>query len=142
MFLTADPSRSFSNNAELLCDCKEMCFVETPVYSRLNLTVGQSVELLCNTSLTSDIMWSYENDDPYVVYVYWKGYTHKSRLLVNTAGGDFHSLLISNVRLTDSGLYNCYDGEGLRKVGYRLSVKGIKICHCHICACAIRSNYR
>jgi len=102
-----------------------MCCVETLVYSRLDVIAGESVELICNTSLTSDVMWTYDTHDPYVDYVYWNGHTHKPRLLVNTAGGDFHSLLISNVQLTDSGLYNCYDGEGLKKVGYQLIVNGM-----------------
>ena len=48
-------------------------YVECPNYSRLDVDVGRSVELLCNTSLTSDIMWSYDNDDDgYVDYVYRK----------------------------------------------------------------------
>jgi len=100
---------------------------ETPVYSRLNLTVGQSVELLCNTSLTSDIMWTHENDYPYVDYVYWNGRVanNRPRLATKSTGGNFHSLVISDVRLNDSGLYNCYDGEGLRKVGYQLINNGM-----------------
>jgi len=102
------------------------------VYSRLDVTVGQSVELLCNTSLRDDIMWTYDTGDPYVDYLYWRGHIHddKPRLSVKTTGGDFHSLLISDVQLNDSGSYNCYDGEGSREVGYQLVVNGAYCCYC------------
>jgi len=103
------------------------CFTDTPVYYPLNMTVGQSVNLVCNISLSADIMWTYETHDPYIVYVYWKGHldSDKPRLSVNTAGGDFHSLVISDVQLNDSGLYNCYDDKGLRQVAYELIVNGM-----------------
>ena len=92
----------------------------------MDVTVGESVELLCNTSLGADIMWAHDTGDPYVDYVYRRGYVanDKPRLAVKTTGGDFHSLLISDVQLNDSGSYNCYDGEGSRKVGYQLVVNG------------------
>jgi len=103
--------------------------IETPAYSRLDVIVGQSVELLCNTSLTTDIMWTYDRptSDGYVYYVYWRGHidNDKPGLSVKTTGGNFHSLVISDVHLQDSGLYNCYDGEGLKKVGYQLIVNGM-----------------
>ena len=99
------------------------------MYSRLEVTAGRSVELLCNASLTSqssDIMWSYDNGDPHVDYVYWNGHVDsgKPRLAIKMTRDNFHSLVISDVRLNDSGLYSCYDGEGLRKVGYQLIVNG------------------
>jgi len=97
------------------------------MYSRLYVTAGQSVELLCTTSLTINIMWTYDtgDDGSYVHYVYWNFNVDKPRLSVKTAGGNSHSLLISDVQLNDSGLYNCYDGKGLRKVGYQLFVNGM-----------------
>jgi len=95
------------------------------VYSRLEVTAGQSVELVCNASLRTDIMWTYDTQGSYVDYVYWKSHiaSNRPRLALKTTGGD-HSLLISDVKLNDSGLYNCYDDNGLRKVGYQLVVKG------------------
>jgi len=101
--------------------------IETPVYTALSVTIGQSVELSCNTSLRPNIVWTCETGgDPYVQNVYWNGRiaADKPRLSVKTTGGDFHSLIVSDVRLNDSGIYNCYDGEGLRKVGYQLDVTG------------------
>jgi len=97
------------------------------VYSSLDVIVGQSVELLCNTSLSTDIMWTFDTNDPYVDYVYLKGHidSDKPRLSMKTTGGNFHSLFISDVQLNDSGLYNCYDDKGLRKAGYQLIVNGM-----------------
>ena len=101
--------------------------IETPVYSSVAVIADQSVELLCNTSLTSDIMWTYDTHDPSVYYVFWNGSIagDKPHLAIKTTGRNFHSLLISNVQLNDSGLYNCYDGKGLRIVGYQLIVNGM-----------------
>jgi len=101
------PPRSFFNNyfTELLCNCEEVCYVDMPAYSRVNATAGQSVKLKCNTSLTSNVMWTYENDDPYIVYVYWNGHldSDKPQLSMKSNGGDFHSLsyLMSSCRTMD-----------------------------------------
>jgi len=104
-----------------------LCYVETPVYSPVAAIADQSVELLCNTSLASDIMWTYDTHDPAVDYVFWNGSIAglKPQLAIKTTGHNFHYLQISNVQFNDSGLYNCYDGEGLRKVGYQLTVNGM-----------------
>ena len=91
------------------------------------MPVGESVELLCNTSLSADIMWTYDNDndDGYVHYVYWNQQFDKPRLSVKSTAAGSHSLVISSVKLQDSGLYNCYDGDGRRQVGYQLSIGGM-----------------
>jgi len=112
-----------------------MSYVEMPVYSRLDIVVSQSVELLCNTSLTSDITWSYDTEDDYVEYVYWKNgriYSDKPRLAIKSAGDDVHSLVIADAELNDSGLYTCYGGKGLRKVGYQLIVAGMRSVWCEL----------
>jgi len=91
-------------------------------------TAGQPVELLCNTSICrAHIIWTYDTGDPYVQYVLWNSRidSDKSRLSVKTTGGNFHSLFISDVRLSDSGLYNCYGEKGLRKAAYQLIVNGM-----------------
>jgi len=106
-----------------------MWYVESPVYFRLDVTAGRSVELLCNTSLTSDIMWSYDNDDDgYVDYVYRNGRidTNRPRLFIRPTRDSFHILFISDSQTKDTGVYDCYDGKGLRKIGYRLNVSGMR----------------
>ena len=111
-------------------DVCSMCCTERPVYSRRDVVVGQFVELVCNTSLTSNISWTYDTDDGYVDDVYWNGEldSDKPRLAtVQYALGRSHSLVIRGAELNDSGLYNCYDGEGLRKAGYQLIVAGMNL---------------
>ena len=106
-----------------------MSYVETPEYSGLEVDVGQYVEMLCNTSLTSDIMWTYDNDDGgYVDYVYWNGRVdnQKPRLFVKSIADHFHFLVIPHAEPKHSGLYECYDGKGTRKVGYQLVVHGMR----------------
>ena len=99
-----------------------MSCVEMPEYSRLDVVVGESVELLCNTSLTSDIMWSYDTDEGFVAYVYLNGLIDSDRpgLATRSTADGFHSLVIAAAELSDSGLYNCYGGNGKREVGYQL----------------------
>jgi len=96
------------------------------VYSHLDVVVGESVELLCNTSLSTDIMWSYDTDDGFVDYVYWNRHidSDKPRLSTRSTADGVHSLVIADAELSDSGLYNCYDDKGRRKVGYQLIVNG------------------
>ena len=73
-------------------------------------------------------MWTYDNDteDGYVHYVYWDGVAYRPRLLTSSpAAGGVRAIFITNAELTDSGLYDCYDGKGSRQVGYQLIVNGI-----------------
>ena len=109
-----------------MCGC-----ADRPVYSRRDVVVGQSVELLCNTSLTRDIMWTYDSNGGYVDYIYWNGQLdrNKPRLSVKfTAVDGSHSLAISDAEVNESGLYDCYDGKGMRKAGYQLTVAGMNLC--------------
>ena len=105
-----------------------MSCVESPVYVRLNVEVGRSVKLPCNTSVKRDIMWTYDNDDDgYVHYVYWKERTDSDwpRLFIKPTADNLHNLGITDAELNDTGLYDCYDGKGMRKVGYQLTIAGM-----------------
>jgi len=104
------------------------------MYSRVNVSVGDRVELMCNTSLSSRIMWTYDNDneDGYVHYIYWRGVPNRPRLSMRYPAAGVHAILITNAELTHSGLYNCYDGKGSRQVGYQLIVNGILLFITHI----------
>ena len=107
------------------------------MYGRLNVVAGGRVELMCNTSLSADIMWTYDNDtdDGYVHYVYWDGVAdkHMPRLSANFCTDGVHNLVVDDAELTDSGLYDCYDGKGSRQVGYQLIVNGILLFITQIC---------
>jgi len=97
------------------------------VYSLLYVAAGQSVELLCNTSVTADVMWTCDTGDGYVDYVYWNDHIDNDRpqLSVKSTRVGYHSLVIGHARLKDSGLYDCYDGKRLRKVGYQVVIAGM-----------------
>ena len=95
------------------------------------MTVYQSVQLSCNTSLSRDITWTYDNDDDgYVDYVYWNGCIDTNRLSVKPTADDVHSLVISDAELKDSGLYECFDAQGTKIVGYQLIINGMSFRYC------------
>jgi len=104
------------------------------VYRRQYVVIGDTAELTCKTSLSSRIMWTYDNDteDGYVHYVYWDGFADRPRLLTSSPAAGVHAIFITNAELTDSGLYDCYDGKGSRQVGYQLIVNGILLFITHI----------
>jgi len=101
-------------------------YTETPLdYTGIEISVGETVSLLCNTSLSSDMMWTYDTaDNGYVHYVYWNGHidSDRPRLSVNTSEDYHHSLTISQAQISDKGLYDCYNGTGHRTAGYQLTV--------------------
>jgi len=106
----------------------DVSYVESPVYLRRSVVVGRPVQLSCNTSLTSDTMWTYDNDnDGYVDYVYWNGRIAGDwpRLFIRSITDHLHNLGITDAELNDTGLYDCYDGTGMRKVGYQLIIAGM-----------------
>ena len=95
------------------------------------MTVDRSVQLSCNTSLSRDIMWSYDNDDGgYVDYVYWNGRIDTNRLSVKSTADDVHSLVIFDAEPKDSGLYECFDAQGTKIVGYQLIINGMSFRYC------------
>ena len=65
----------------------------------MDVVVGQYVELLCDIPLTADIVWTYDNDDGYVDYVYRNGRSDRDKpwLAAKVTGDNFHHLLISTV---------------------------------------------
>jgi len=99
-----------------------------PKYTRLGLVIGQSVKLPCNTSLTADIIWTYDTDGRYLHNVYSNGLidSDKPRLAVKSTADSFYSLVLFGAELNDSGLYNCYDRKGVRKIGYELDIAGMR----------------
>ena len=105
---------------------KLLCITETPLeYRQVDVSRGQTVSLLCNTS--SDVMWTYDTNDGYVDYVYWNEQIDddKPHLSVNVTEDDFSCLVISHALFSDGGLYDCYDNRGLRVVGYQVTVNGM-----------------
>ena len=119
-------------NSRLFCHvCVTIWYTDSLEYSTVNVAVGESKELLCNTSLKSDVMWTYYNinvDDGYVHYVYWNERVDSNwpGLSVQATGDHSHVLGIAHAEPKHGGRYECYDAEGTRKVGYRLIVVGMR----------------
>ena len=102
-----------------------MCTVDPQKFTRRDVIIGQSVELVCNTTLKDNVTWTYD-DKGHVSHVYTKGHilADKPRLSIKRTADGFHRLVIHDSEKEDSGLYNCYEGEKLRIVGYHLVVAG------------------
>jgi len=84
----------------------------------LAVSVGKSVKLFCNTSLDSEVDWWYLNNPTasshYVIasgYIQ-ENYKEKKRFSLHSSKNE-HSLIISDVRLNDTGLYICIEDSGL-----------------------------
>jgi len=111
--------------------------IESPVYSRLDVNPGQLVQLRCNTSQIRNITWTKDNndDDGYVDYICLNGHIDSDwHWLFTRSTENAHILAIADAKQKDSGVYNCYDGTGIRKVGYQLNVAGRR-CICVYCVC-------
>ena len=101
---------------------RPLLYVAVAVYE------GRTVSLECNASVEST--WTRDAGDGSVDYVYWNRLVDedKPRLSVNITDDHVHSLIIADVQLNDTGLYDCYTGTGLRTVGYQLTVNQSTYC--------------
>jgi len=89
--------------------------------------MGDTLTLWCNTNTTesSGVVWTWKTTRENITYVPVNGsITGRPRPLlefsvVNTSKGEY-SLMIYNVHPADSGLFDCYETDGRRIVGYQL----------------------
>ena len=101
-------------------------------YLQVLVTVGESVTLPCHTSLDADVDWWYlETPTAPQHYVHASGYIQKDfkeRFSLYSPVTSTRSLVISDVRFSDSGLYICIEDAGLgRRHKFELIVTG-KLC--------------
>ena len=101
-------------------------------YHKVNAEHGDTVILPCNATPSSDVQWIQNRTDGYFNHVYMNGTIwgyHNIRLLfsvINASAGNY-SLRIYTVHPVYSGLYDCFDGNGSRIIGYYLDAKGMFI---------------
>ena len=97
--------------------------------------MGDTLILVCNTSLSSGVVWtrntSYATD----------GYQNFNYVYVNDSIVDYVNFLVTysvvdstnlriyNMHPTDSGLYDCYETDGDRIIGYHVVAECMLISH-------------
>ena len=95
--------------------------------------MGDSLKLWCNTTQSSGVMWKWNTTHGDFSYVsYNESITGNLNVIidfsvVNTSEGEY-SLMIVNVHPADSGLYDCYETNGRRIIGYQLVAKSMFLC--------------
>jgi len=101
-------------------------YTDAAAYHRLDAVMGDTVTMWCNTTSSSGADWTRNSTSDGYGYVYVNGTLIRSRpgividfSVVNASTGDY-SLRIDNVHPKDSGLYDCYERDGTRIVGYHL----------------------
>ena len=92
--------------------------------------MADTVILPCNTSSSSGVTWVQNMTNGYFNHVYVNGTIrgyHNILLqfsVVSVSAGNF-SLKIYNVHPAYSGLYDCYETNGSRIIGYYLLAQGM-----------------
>ena len=83
------------------------------------------IVLSCNMIQSSDVVWTLNKTSGYFIYIY------VNRTITNFMNFKRFSLVnASSLRMylpepPDTGLYNCYEANGRRVVGYNLTVTGV-----------------
>jgi len=96
--------------------------------------VGARVRLPCQAETRAEVDWQFRNaTHPDLRYI-WNRNTmvngYKQRFVVETNAVGTYNLIISDVQLNDSGIYDCIEDGGFGKIhAVRLRVK---LCECHI----------
>jgi len=92
--------------------------------------MGDTLTMWCYTTHCSGAEWTRNTTTGHFSHVYINGTitgSHNIRLLfsvVDPSAGDY-SLKIYNVHPTDTGLYDCYEADGNRIIGYYLVAEGL-----------------
>jgi len=94
-------------------------------YRQQTAVMGDTVELGCNTTQSSGVVWKWNTTHGHFSYVSYNGSISGNLnvmiefSVVNTSERQY-SLIIDNVLHADSGFYDCYETNGKRIVGYQL----------------------
>jgi len=103
-------------------------YTEAAAYHQLDTVMGETITMSCNTTSSSGADWTRNTTFDGYGYVYVNGTIRSIHgiqySIVDPSTGDY-SLSIYNVHPADSGLYDCYETDGTRIIGYYLVAKGM-----------------
>jgi len=95
-------------------------------YRSIDALKGDMIAMWCNaTKPTVAVTWTRHTASSDVSYLYINGTftsTH-SRYSIQQHGNE-HSLMIYNAQVRDTGRYDCYQTDQLRRFGYELNITG------------------
>ena len=99
--------------------------VESEKYHLIGPEAGDTVIMPCNATPSSGVVWTWKTRYREFSYVYVNGsitrnYSKTSHFSVVNANAGDYNLKIYNVQPAYIGLYDCYDSNGSRIVGYDL----------------------
>ena len=90
--------------------------------------MGDTLLLVCNTSQSARVVWTrnatYLHRNFNYIYVNGSIVDYVS-FLVTYSVVNSTNLRIYNIHPTDSGLYNCYESDGRRIIGYYVVAAGM-----------------
>ena len=100
--------------------------------------MGDTLKLPCKTTKLSGVEWTQNTTtngtNGYFRHIYSNGHVKGNKNILlrfsvdNSSRGEY-SLEIYNVHPKDSGMYDCYEADGRRIVGYHLVAKRM-FSHC------------
>ena len=98
-------------------------------YHHIEALKGDTLLLWCDTTTSDGVSWTQWSPDGGFSYLYINGsftgvttrYSIEER-----PGRDEYSLKIYNAQIPDSGWYDCWERDEVRRFGYNLNVTGKK----------------
>jgi len=99
-------------------------------YQRREAMMGDTLTLWCGTEQTSEVKWTRNTTAGHYRNVYVNGSITRYQnfpdtfSVVSAREGEY-SLRVYNVHYTDSGLYDCFESNGKRIIGYNLTAKSM-----------------
>ena len=95
-------------------------------YHLRNAVRGDTILMPCNTTESSEVRWTRNTSYDGYSYVYINGTIRGSHnVIVQFSVVTASTLRLYNVQPTDSGLYDCYEADGTRIVGYHVIAEGM-----------------
>lgn len=92
-------------------------------YHRIDAARGETLRMPCNFTQSVEVKWTRNTSYDSFTYIYINGTVRDSHnVLVQFSVVNSNTLMLYNVQPTDSGLYDCFDIDDTRIVGYSIVV--------------------